>query len=296
MSSDDGNKKIQDEKAITFATSEKDVLDESNDDGDDMESLLPRSTGSKNIIGKGDGSSLSNTSVVVSENSSSPLKSLDIDTGDNNSYDNDDVNSNSNNNDDTEEERNNTTQQSKFCCGVIKGSRTVGNMRILFPDYFHSSGWGVLGPHSFGPVCVWLILLGATHGCIKGINKHGLGIYSVIICYIFLGLSTYRLTDVSYRDPGICLDREIPGHETPERASQYRFCDRCKVWQPPDGVHCPECNVCIKGYDHHCVWIGTCIGKRNYRQFVLFNMMWLYYVGYAFFWILAIGPLISTRH
>jgi palmitoyltransferase ZDHHC9/14/18 len=72
---------------------------------------------------------------------------------------------------------------------------------------------------------------------------------------------------------GICLDREIPGHETPERASQYRFCDRCKVWQPPDGVHCPECNVCIKGYDHHCVWMGTCIGKRNYRQFVLFNMM-----------------------
>ena len=202
MSSDDGNKKLQDEKAITFATSEKDVLDESNDDGDDMESLLPRSTSSKkNIIGKGDGSSCSNTSVVVSENSSSPLKSLDIDTGDNNSYDNDDVNSNSNNNDDTEEERNSATQQSKFCCGLINGSRTVGNMRILFPDYFHSSGWGVLGPHSFGPVCVWLILLGATHGCIKGINKHGLGIYSVIICYIFLGLSTYRLTDVSYRDP-----------------------------------------------------------------------------------------------
>jgi hypothetical protein len=197
MSSDDGNKKLQDEKAITFATSEKDALDESNDDGDDMESLLPRSTSKNNNIGKGGSGSGSNTSVVVSENSSSPLESLDIDTGDN-SCDNDDDDSN---NDDTEEERNNTTQQSKFCCGLIKGSRTVGNMRILFPDYFHSSGWGVLGPHSFGPVCVWLILLGATHGCIKGINKHGLGIYSVIICYIFLGLSTYRLTDVSYRDP-----------------------------------------------------------------------------------------------
>jgi hypothetical protein len=198
MSSDDGNKKLQDEKAITFATSEKDALDESNDDGDDMESLLPRSTSTSknNNIGKGDGGSGSNTSVVVSKNSSSPLESLDIDTGDN-SYDNDD----DNNNDDTEEERNSITQQSKFCYGLIKGSRTVGNMRILFPDYFHSAGWGVLGPHSFGPVCVWLILLGATHGCIKGINKHGLGIYSVIICYIFLGLSTYRLTDVSYRDP-----------------------------------------------------------------------------------------------
>jgi hypothetical protein len=203
MSSDDGNKKLQDEKAITF-TLEKDALDESNEDGgDDMESLLPQSASKNNNIrkGGGSGSGSGNTSVVVvSENSSSPLESLDIDTGDD-SYDSDDDNNNNNNDDTAEEERNNITQESKFCCGLIQGSRTVGNMRILFPEYFHSSGWGVLGPHSFGPVCVWLILLGATHGCIKGINKHGLGIYSVIICYIFLGLSTYRLTDVSYRDP-----------------------------------------------------------------------------------------------
>lgn len=44
----------------------------------------------------------------------------------------------------------------------------------------------------------------------------------------------------------------------------YRFRDQCQVWQPPDGVHCPECNVCVAGYNHHCVWMGTCIGKKNY--------------------------------
>jgi len=171
----------------------------------------------------------------------------------------------------------------------------VGNMQILFPEFFHSSGWGVLGPHWFGPACVLLILAGASHLCIKSIYRHHLGTMSTIICYLFFGLCTYRLTDVSFRDPGICLDKEIPGHVDPNQVNQYRFCERCQVWQPPDGIHCPECNVCVAGYDHHCVWMGTCIGKRNYRQFVLFNMSWLYYVGYLFFWILTFGPLIMGR-
>jgi hypothetical protein len=168
----------------------------------------------------------------------------------------------------------------------------VGQVHILFPQFFHTSGWGVLGPHWFGPACVWLILVGASHLCVKAILRRNLGMGSIFICYFFLAMCTYRLTDVSLRDPGVVLDKEIPAHVPPEHVNQYRFCDRCQVWQPPDGVHCPECNVCVAGYDHHCVWMGTCIGKRNYRQFVLFNMSWLYYIGYLFFWILTFGPLI----
>ncbi|KAG7343009.1 DHHC palmitoyltransferase [Nitzschia inconspicua] len=177
-----------------------------------------------------------------------------------------------------------------FCCGQIK-PYILGNVQIIFPEFFHTSGWGVLGPHWFGPACVWLILVGASHLCIKAIYRRNLGVGSIVICYLFLALCTYRLSDVSLRDPGIVLDKEIPAHVPPDRVNQYRFCDRCQVWQPPDGVHCPECNVCVAGYDHHCVWMGTCIGKRNYRQFVLFNMSWLYYIIYLFFWILTFGPL-----
>ncbi len=182
-----------------------------------------------------------------------------------------------------------------YLWGLIRPYQ-VGNMTILFPEYFHSSGWGVVGPHSFGPACVWLIIVGSSHLCIQSVYRHELGIGSVIICYLFMALSTYRLTDVSLRDPGICLDKDIPATVVgTDRAGQYRFCDRCQCWQPPDGIHCPECEVCVAGYDHHCVWMGTCIGKKNYRQFVLFNMSWLYYVGYAFFWLLTFGPLIMKK-
>ena len=174
--------------------------------------------------------------------------------------------------------------------GWIK-PQSVGNMHILFPEYFQTSGFGVLGPHWFGPACVWLILVVATHFCLR--RSHQLGIGSVLVSFFFFGVSTYLLTDVSFRDPGICLDTCIPCHVPPDQVRGWRWCDFCKVYQPPDGAHCPDCNVCVAGYDHHCVWMGTCIGKKNYRQFVKFNVSWLYYVGYAIVWLAIVGPLVK---
>ncbi|CEG49691.1 zinc finger protein dhhc domain containing [Plasmopara halstedii] len=28
--------------------------------------------------------------------------------------------------------------------------------------------------------------------------------------------------------------------------------------------HCSKCNKCIPGYDHHCIYLNTCIGTHNY--------------------------------
>ena len=53
------------------------------------------------------------------------------------------------------------------------------------------------------------------------------------------------------------------------------------MYQPPGAMHCPDCNVCVEGYDHHCPWMGICIGKRNYKKFMTFNITWLTYLIYA---------------
>ena len=224
---------------------------------------------------------------------------MDIDLNDNHnntSMDHDDMESllgTSNNNNAAEKSSQKPIQRQQkgksYCYGRVH-PQPIGNMKILFPAYFHSTGWGVLGPHWFGPACVWGILIGATHFCIKGAAD--IGPISVFLCCVCFGACTFLLTDVSFRDPGICLHKTIPETTPQEQVSGWRWCDFCQVFQPPDGAHCPDCNVCIAGYDHHCVWMGTCIGKRNHRQFIRFNIAWLYYLFYAIFWIWAIGPLV----
>ncbi|CDW89026.1 probable palmitoyltransferase zdhhc8-like [Stylonychia lemnae] len=63
-------------------------------------------------------------------------------------------------------------------------------------------------------------------------------------------------------------------------------CRSCNIIRPPRAFHCSRCNICVEVHgmilenicaqdfksllDHHCPWVGTCIGKRNHRYFVLF--------------------------
>jgi hypothetical protein len=49
-----------------------------------------------------------------------------------------------------------------------------------------------------------------------------------------------------------------------------RFCEYCSLEQPYRAKHCRECERCVRKYDHHCFWIGGCVGELNHRKFYLF--------------------------
>ncbi|KAM3458943.1 hypothetical protein MY3296_000090 [Beauveria thailandica] len=51
---------------------------------------------------------------------------------------------------------------------------------------------------------------------------------------------------------------------------EVRFCKKCQARKPDRAHHCSTCKRCVLKMDHHCPWLATCVGLRNYKAFLLF--------------------------
>ncbi|VDI74549.1 palmitoyltransferase ZDHHC9-like isoform X5 [Mytilus edulis] len=69
----------------------------------------------------------------------------------------------------------------------------------------------------------------------------------------------------TYRPPPRTKEVIIKG-----QVVKLKYCFTCKIFRPPRASHCSFCDNCVERFDHHCPWVGNCVGRRNYRYFYLF--------------------------
>ncbi|KAF4665442.1 Palmitoyltransferase zdhhc14 [Perkinsus chesapeaki] len=100
----------------------------------------------------------------------------------------------------------------------------------------------------------------------------------LVVLIILEVVSLYLLLKTMYSDPGILPRLESYGayEDPPTGEKRFRAPPRfqdCVLSNHPfrlKATHCGTCNTCVTKFDHHCPWVGTCIGGGNYRIFYCF--------------------------
>ncbi|PHJ23728.1 dhhc zinc finger domain-containing protein [Cystoisospora suis] len=168
-----------------------------------------------------------------------------------------------------------------------------GSVQAYGSNYVYCKGWGITGPDrrtaliSLAMILIPSILFEAWTSPWFS-RHHGLGVPLTQAILLFFTLYFFVITACG--DPGIIprhrspmsaydpLTREYRARQPPRHQDvvingcslRLKFCTTCNIYRPPRSVHCAICDNCVERFDHHCPWIGNCIGLRNYRSFILF--------------------------
>lgn len=150
--------------------------------------------------------------------------------------------------------------------------KRIGNIRAIITK--DDVVCVAIGPHWPGVI--------ATIGMIFGgavVNLHVLGkshfpfsnVMPYLIAVMFI-LSLFFLLMTACTDPGILRLKSQQDSECllEENNKRVHFCDVCNISQPVGAAHCEYCDCCIDRLDHHCPWMGKCIGRKNMFWFKCF--------------------------
>ena len=53
------------------------------------------------------------------------------------------------------------------------------------------------------------------------------------------------------------------------------YCTICRSDVTIRSYHCKKCNRCTQEFDHHCVYLNSCVGGRNYELFMRILLLFI---------------------
>eukprot|EP00884_Botryococcus_braunii_P000624 jgi/Botrbrau1/10562/Bobra.0343s0010.1 len=148
----------------------------------------------------------------------------------------------------------------------------LGGRLTVGPDYY-----GLLGS-----ICLLIVPAAVFFVFIAPDIVHDLSWVVVLVIALNLGASLAMLFRTALTDPGfvprdLTLADSDAGWRSPTKeftvngyVINTKWCTTCNHYREPRCSHCAVCDNCVRKFDHHCPWVGTCIGARNYRFFLSF--------------------------
>ena len=113
--------------------------------------------------------------------------------------------------------------------------------------------------------------------------------------YIVSVQNTRQMGHISTRKPEHQTTEHLNTLERCQRTGKIEmtlmYCTQCLIDMPLRARHCRLCQKCVSTYDHHCPWIGNCVGERNRKYFYAF--LWLQQIQLTMAMILCIKSMNS---